>query len=151
MEESFAAATAQRKHAEAQTFLEVVNRSKLGADWRQNAAVHEPGQLAARNIADGIHIDPGLLASTQRFAGLSPQWIAACLATLSISINRFAFLGGTNSVLKAAKGAGMLSIAVPAALSSRGQYSADAQMDGYGPGGGVTWSRLVRQIEARSK
>ena len=175
----------QRKHEEAQTFLEVVNQSKLGVDWRQNAAMHEPGQLAARNIAEGIHIDPGLLASTQRFSGLSPQWISACSATLDVPHSRFAFLGGTNSVLKvmalgltstsmlvllllcvhmleslhtyvsgcqqgfcsvclalmsqyfegallswvqAAKAAGMLSVAVPAALSGRGQYVADFQV-----------------------
>lgn len=44
---------------------------------------------------------------------------------------------------QAARSAGMLSVAVPPALSARGVFSsADATFDGFGPGGGITWRRL---------
>ncbi len=44
---------------------------------------------------------------------------------------------------QATRSAGMLSVAVPPALSARGTFSnADAFFDGFGPGGGITWRRL---------
>jgi hypothetical protein len=45
--------------------------------------------------------------------------------------------------MQAGRSAGMMSVAVPPALSARGSFgSADAVFDGFGPGGGITWRRL---------
>ena len=46
------------------------------------------------------YADPGLLVSVQRFASLSPAWLAACCATADLSLRQCAMLSGTNSVLK---------------------------------------------------
>ena len=52
--------------------------------------------------------------------------------------------------LQAAQGAGMLSVAVPPALSARGRFpAADATFDGFGYGGGLNWSRLQMQLDKR--
>ena len=81
-------------------FLDVVNRSKLGSDWREKTAANDPGQLAQRHVGEGLGMDPSLLVANLRFAGLNPAWLAACCATLDISLRRFALLGGSNSLLK---------------------------------------------------
>jgi hypothetical protein len=45
-------------------------------------------------------------------------------------------------VQEAAKSAGMLALAVPPNVASRGGFSAaDAVFDGYGAGGGLTWRK----------
>lgn len=36
--------------------MESVNRSKLGADWRNNTAANEPGQLSQRPVGEGMMI-----------------------------------------------------------------------------------------------
>ena len=46
----------QRKLEEAQAFMESVNRSKLGVDWRNIAAANEPGQLSQRPVGEGMMI-----------------------------------------------------------------------------------------------
>lgn len=52
--------------------------------------------------------------------------------------------------LQAAQGAGMLSVAVPPALSARGRFpAADSTFDGFGYGGGLNWSRLQMQLDKR--
>ena len=63
-------------------------------------SVADPGQLAQRNVGEGMVIDPSLLVATQRFAGLNPAWLAACVATLDVGLRRFALLGGTNQVMR---------------------------------------------------
>lgn len=90
----------QRRQQEAQAFLETVNRSKLGKDWQKDISAADPGQLAQRNVGEGMMIDPSLLVATQRFAGLSPAWLAACVATLNVGLRQFALLGGTNQVMR---------------------------------------------------
>lgn len=53
-------------------------------------------------------------------------------------------------VMQAAQGAGMLSVAVPSALSQRGKFpSADATFDGFGYGGGLNWVRLQMLLDKR--
>jgi len=48
----------QRRLEEAQAFMETVNNSKLGQDWREKTAASEPGQLG-RFVGEGMMI--GLL------------------------------------------------------------------------------------------
>lgn len=50
-------AALQRKIEEAKAFMDSVNRSKLGIDWKdQTAASADPGQLAQRNVGEGMMI-----------------------------------------------------------------------------------------------
>lgn len=90
----------QRRQREAQAFMETVNRSKLGLDWREKTAANEPGQLAQRHVGEGMVIDPSLIVATQRFSGLGPAWFAACTATLDVGLRRFALLAGTNHIMR---------------------------------------------------
>ena len=89
----------QKRQQEAQAFLETVNRSKLGPDWREKTASDKPGQLAHRHVGEGMVIDPSLLVAAQRFSGLSHAWLAACIATMGVSVRRVAMLGGCNTIL----------------------------------------------------
>ncbi len=45
----------QRKLEEAQAFMETVNNSKMGRDWREKTAASEPGQLG-RFVGEGMMI-----------------------------------------------------------------------------------------------
>ena len=52
--------------------------------------------------------------------------------------------------VQAGQGAGMLSVAVPPALSARGRFpAADATFDGFGYGGGLNWPRLQMLLDKR--
>lgn len=54
--------------------------------------------------------------------------------------------------VQAAQGAGMLSVAVPPALSARGRFpAADATFDGFGYGGGLNWPRLQMLLDKRKE
>ncbi len=109
--------------------------------------------VRAENDRDGSGLDmaiaPHLLSTAS--SRISPAWFAACLATLPASAARTAFLGSSNEALKAAQGAGLLSVAVPAALSTRGRFEADMVCDGFGAGGGASFSRIQAMLAARSK
>ena len=55
-------------------------------------------------------------------------------------------------LLQAAQGAGMLSVAMPPALSARGRFpAADATFDGFGYGGGLNWPRLQMLLDKRKQ
>jgi hypothetical protein len=45
----------QKKLDEAQAFMETVNSSKLGQDWREKAGSSDPGQLG-RYVGEGMMI-----------------------------------------------------------------------------------------------
>jgi len=50
--------------------------------------------------------------------------------------------------VQAAQGAGMLSVAVPPALSARGRFpAAQVTFDGFGHGGGLNWPRLQMLLD----
>lgn len=52
--------------------------------------------------------------------------------------------------VQAAQGAGMLSVAVPPALSARGRFpAAQVTFDGFGYGGGLNWPRLQMLLDKR--
>ena len=52
--------------------------------------------------------------------------------------------------VQAAQGAGMLSVAVPPALSARGRFpAAQVTFDGFGYGGGLKWPRLQMLLDKR--
>jgi hypothetical protein len=54
----------QRKLEEAQAFMETVNNSKLGQDWREKTAASEPGQLG-RFVGEGMMIGTCFLLFTE--------------------------------------------------------------------------------------
>ena len=67
---------------------------------------------------------------------------------------RKADLSNATAVLlvQAAQGAGMLSVAMPPALSARGRFpAADATFDGFGYGGGLHWPRLQMLLDKRKQ
>eukprot|EP00884_Botryococcus_braunii_P004901 jgi/Botrbrau1/14411/Bobra.0014s0058.1 len=106
--------------------------------------------LFSETPAVGMAVDPSLLASGARMALLSSSWLAACIATMDLPLSRCAFLTANNATLQAARGGGLLTAAVPASRSGRGGF-ADAELvfDGFGPGGGATWSRLRDKLLTR--
>ena len=54
-------------------------------------------------------------------------------------------------IMQAGRGCGLFSVAVPSKYSARGAFPyADAVMDSFGYGGGVTWSWLSRKIDSGS-
>jgi len=122
---------AQVKQAEARAFV----RSVRAAGEREGAGLD-------------MAVAPALLAG--RGGRLSPAWFAACLATLPAPAARSAFLGSSNEALRAAAGAGLLAVAVPAALSKRGRFDAHMVCDGFGAGGGASFPRIRAALLARA-
>ena len=62
---------------------------------------------------------------------------------LHSSVSQCVLVGAHNSILQAGAAAGVLSVAVPARLSARREFpAAHARFDGFGAGGGLSWSRL---------
>ena len=62
---------------------------------------------------------------------------------LHSSVSQCVLVGAHNSILQAGAAAGVLSVAVPAGLSARREFpAAHARFDGFGAGGGLSWSRL---------
>ena len=108
--------------------------------------------VRAERERDGGGLDmaiaPHLLGA--RGGRLSPAWLAACLSLLPASAARSALLGASGEAIKAARGAGLLSVAVPAALSKRGRFEADMVCDGFGAGGGAGFPRIRAQLLARA-
>ncbi len=125
------APAAQVKQAEARAFV----RSVRAAGEREGAGLD-------------MAVAPALLAG--RGGRLSPAWFAACLATLPAPAARSAFLGSSNEALRAAAGAGLLAVAVPAALSKRGRFDAHMVCDGFGAGGGASFPRIRAALLARA-
>ena len=109
--------------------------------------------VRAERERDGGGLDmaiaPHLLGA--RGARLSPAWLAACLSLLPAAAARSVLLGSSTEALKAARGAGLLSVAVPAALSKRGRFEADMICDGFGAGGGASFPRICAQLLARAE
>ncbi|KAK9853875.1 hypothetical protein WJX84_010565 [Apatococcus fuscideae] len=136
IQDAVARARAQAKVNEA---LEFVQRMQ-GGQWG-----------GAENTA-GIYVDPTILAAAQR-AGrmLRPSFLEACLTTMNVPAKRCAVVAANHTTMQALQGMGMLVAAVPASLSKRGRFtSADMKYDGFGPGGGVTWSRLKASLSRRA-
>ncbi|KAK9835988.1 hypothetical protein WJX81_004011 [Elliptochloris bilobata] len=118
-EGSLEAAKAQVKQQEARAFVRSVRAERE----------RDGGGL-------DMAIAPHLLAS--HGSRLSPAWLAACLSLLPATATRSALLASSSEALKAARGAGLLTVAVPAALSKRGRFEAEMVCDGFGAGGEVT-------------
>ncbi|KAK9820334.1 hypothetical protein WJX72_009120 [[Myrmecia] bisecta] len=133
LEDSMAAAQAKVKRDGARDFIESLK-----------------GSAYSSSITVGV--DPVLLVASQRAGLIGTSWLAACTATMDVPLRRCAFVSADSTTMKAAQGAGMLSAAVPPRRSARGVFPhADATFDGFGYGGGVTWARLKRMLEARSE
>ncbi|KAL3149056.1 hypothetical protein ABBQ32_001901 [Trebouxia sp. C0010 RCD-2024] len=134
LEQSMAAARARMKQNEAAAFVETIKGPQWGGEESTVA----------------VNVDPGMLAAMQRATLISPGWLAACTATMGTSLNSMAVLAANNNTMQAAQGAGMLSVAVPPALSARGRFpAADSTFDGFGYGGGLNWPRLQMQLDKR--
>lgn len=136
LEQRVAAAQARMKKENAQNFVNSMGRN--GGRW---------GGLD-RGI--GLSMDPALLAAEMRGTLISPQLLQACIMTMGASSSASAFLSSHNWTMKAANGAGMLTVALPPSLSRRGKYGhADCQFDGFGYGGGISWARLKLMLNNR--
>lgn len=134
LEQSMAAARARMKQTEAAAFVQTIKGPQWGGEESTVA----------------VNVDPGMLAAMQRATLISPGWLAACTATMGTSLNSMAVLAANNNTMQAAQGAGMLSVAVPPALSARGRFpAADSTFDGFGYGGGLNWPRLQMQLDKR--
>jgi hypothetical protein len=97
-----------------------------------------------------IGVDPNLFAAASRSSILSSSWLVALAVTMGVPVSACALLASSGFVCQAAKGAGMLSCAVPAHLSARASRSnADAVFDGFGAGGGATWARISGMLARR--
>ena len=99
----------------------------------------------------GIGVDPKLRAASARAGLITPAFVAALVATMDTPLASTAVVAGQLSLMSAAKTLGMVVAAVPPSLAARGGYScsSDAQFDGFGAGGGVTWRKLRLMLEAR--
>ncbi|GLI60984.1 hypothetical protein VaNZ11_003241 [Volvox africanus] len=90
----------------------------------------------------GVGLDPSLLATGGSQQRISPEFLAALVATTGIPAARTLMVAATNTMLQAAAGAGLFPVAVPRKFASQGSFpSARAKFDGFGPGL-ATWPRL---------
>ncbi|DBB09328.1 TPA: hypothetical protein ACH3X3_007907 [Trebouxia sp. C0006] len=134
LEQGMAAARARMKRDEAAAFVRTIKGPQWGG--------------AESTVA--VNVDPGMLAAMQRATLISPAWLAACTSTMGTSLNSMAVLAANNNTMQAAQGAGMLSVAVPPALSARGRFpAAQVTFDGFGYGGGLNWPRLQMLLDKR--
>lgn len=91
-----------------------------------------------------------LRAGMARAGLITPAFVGALVTTMGCPFSKTAVVAGQHSLMSAAKSAGLLVAAVPPSLAARGGYeSADAQFDGFGAGGGVTWRKLRSMLEAK--
>lgn len=129
-EQAMLQAQAEAKSLVAQSFSRAVNEQKpLGL---------------------GIGVDPKLMAAQARAGLISPAFVTALVATLDCTLASTVLVAGQHSLMSSGKSVGLLVAAVPPSLAARGGYgSADAQFDGFGAGGGVTWRKLRAMLEAR--
>ncbi|CAK0770339.1 hypothetical protein CVIRNUC_003757 [Coccomyxa viridis] len=107
---------------------------------------------ADRETSIPLGIDPALLAAAKGGKGpLSANFLIACIATMMLPLRQCAVIAGNGAVMRAAKQAGVASIAVPPPLSARGTFpDADYAFDGFGPGGGITWRRVDALLTKQS-
>ncbi|GIL94884.1 hypothetical protein Vretimale_970 [Volvox reticuliferus] len=90
----------------------------------------------------GVGLDPSLLATGGSQQRISPEFLAALVATTGIPATRTLAVAATNAMLQAAAGAGLFPVAVPRKFASQGSFpTARAKFDGFGPGL-ATWPRL---------
>jgi len=102
--------------------------------------------LQSRGV--GMRLDASMLAAG--LSTVSPSYFSAVCATNGGCVSSSVLVAVSNSLMSSAKGAGLFTCAVPPSLQARGGYTAaDGMYDGFGAGGGLTWSRVQRQLEAR--
>lgn len=102
--------------------------------------------LQSRGV--GMRVDASMLAAG--LSSVSPSYFAAICATNQGSTSSSALVAVSNSLMSSAKGAGLLTCAVPPSLQARGGYTAaDGMYDGFGAGGGLTWGRMLRKLDER--
>ena len=71
--------------------------------------------------------------------------------SLGSSVQRCALVGAQNFVLQSASASGVLSVAVPSGPAFRQVFpGAHVRFDGFGAGGGLSWTRLTVLIKQRS-
>jgi len=105
-----------------------------------------------QNRGVGMRVDPTLFAVQQRARAISPAYFAAIVAAKGGKSSKSVLVAASNTLMQAAKGAGLYTAGVPPSLAARGGYTAmDASFDGFGPGGGITWRKLKFILEAREK
>lgn len=105
-----------------------------------------------QNRGVGMRVDPTLFAVQQRARAISPAYFAAIVAAKGGTAKSSVLVAASNTLMQAAKGAGLYTAGVPPSLAARGGYTAmDASFDGFGPGGGITWRKLKFILEARQK
>lgn len=105
-----------------------------------------------QNRGVGMRVDPTLFAIQQRARSISPAYFAAIVAAKGGTAKSSVLVAASNTLMQAAKGAGLYTAGVPPSLAARGGYTAmDASFDGFGPGGGITWRKLKFILEAREK
>ena len=135
MEQSFAAAAAR---------VDSASKSAAAA-----AVVRELASSTGGGDSDAtVLIDQALLAAAAGHgaSAASPQWLAAVAAALGAPCAGCAVVAARAGLIAAARAAGMVAAAAPTRSGSRGTGEfpgASAVADGFGPGGGVTWRRLV--------
>ena len=111
-EQGVVAAQARAKSSAAKTFTKAYN-------------------LQASAAANGISLDPKLLASWERSGLLSPQLIAAVVAMLGASAAQTSLVAADHSTMEAGQAVGLLVASVPPSVTKRGGYTAcDANFDG---------------------
>lgn len=89
-----------------------------------------------------LGVDPSLMAAGGSQQRITPEYLAALLATTGVPAASTIAVAASNSMLQAAAGAGMLPVAVPRKFASAGSFpTARAKFDGFGPGL-ATWPRL---------
>ena len=129
-EQAVAAAQARSKSVAARSFARAINLQK--------------------SSGLGMRVDPKLLAAAERAGLITPQLLAAVVATLGAPAASTVLLAGGATTMEAGKQCGVLVGAVPPSLATRGGYPAqDVAFDGFGPGGGVTWRKLKAMLDAR--
>ena len=129
MEQSFAAAAARVKSAAAAAVVRELASSAGGGDGDASVLIDQSLLAAAAGVGA---------------SAASPQWLAAVAAALGAPCAGCAVVAARAGLVSAARGAGMVVIAAPPRSGSRGMGEfACTVADGFGPGGGVTWRRLL--------
>lgn len=116
---------------------------------RAQAKVKQQEAAAFSRSMKGVGVDPNILASQRR---LEIHHLVRVSQRIGVPCARCALLGATEFTLQAGRTAGMLTVSVPTALAGRFKLpSAQLSFDGFGPGGGVTWSRIVPRLRSASQ
>jgi len=121
----------------------------------QNAAKSKVATSFARsinlqNLGVGMRVDPSLLAAQQRAGLSSPGLFSAISSVMGCgSSDSTILIAASNSLMEAAKAAGITTAGMPPSLSARGGFSAmDWRFDGFGAGS-LTWKRLKSMTETK--